>query len=133
MLDAIDAELSRLVRGPVATVEQDVLDALDEALFFNARGSSLGRSVLLVDEISKATNEGDVYRNVVEWVDACGVRVAGRPRVHSRRGAVFTGLSVQTPWAQETASGRSVLRLALGLFDVWDPQMQDAILLDQAS
>jgi hypothetical protein len=129
VLDAIDAELSRLVRGPVATVEQDVLDAL-EALYFNARGSSLGRSVLLVDEISKATNEGDVYRNVVEWVDAGGVRVAGRPGFHSRRGAVFTGLSVQTPWAQETASGRSVVRLALGLFDVWDPQMQDAILLD---
>jgi hypothetical protein len=90
VLDAIDAELSRLVRGPVATVEQAVLDAL-EALFFNARGSSLGRSVLFVDEISKATNEGDVYRNVVEWVDVGGVRVAGRPRVHSRRGAVFTG------------------------------------------
>jgi hypothetical protein len=100
VLDAIDAELSRLVRDPVATVEQDVLDAL-EALFFNARGSSLGRSVLLVDEISKATNEGDVYRNVVEWVDAGGVQVAGRPGYHSRRGAVFTGLSVQTPWAQE--------------------------------
>jgi hypothetical protein len=50
--------------------------------------------------------------------------------IHSRRGAVFTGLSVQTPWAQETASGRSVVRLALGLFDVWDPQVQDAILLD---
>jgi hypothetical protein len=120
VLDAIDAELSRLVRDPVATVEQDVLDAL-EALFFNARGSSLGRSVLLVDEISKATNEGDVYRNVVEWVDAGGVQVAGRPGYHSRRGTVFTGLSVQTPWAQETASGRSVVRLALGLFDVWDP------------
>jgi hypothetical protein len=129
VLDAIDAELSRLVRGPVATVEQDVLDAL-EALFFNARGSSLGRSVLLVDEISKATNEGDVYRSVVEWVDAGGVRVAGRSGFHSRRGAVFTGLSVQTPWAQETASGRSVVRLALGLFDVWDPQLQDAILFD---
>ena len=129
VLDAIDAELSRLVRDPVATVEQDVLDAL-EALFFNARGSSLGRSVLLVDEISKATNEGDVYRSVVEWVDACGVRVAGRSGFHSRRGAVFTGLSVQTPWAHENASGRSVVRLALGLFDVWDPQLQDAILLD---
>jgi hypothetical protein len=129
-LDAIDAELSRLVRGPVATVEQAVLDAL-EALFFNARGSSLGRSVLLVDEISKADNhQRNVYRNVVEWVDDGAVRVAGRSGFHSRRGAVFTGLSVQTPWAQETASGRSVLRLALGLFDVWDPQMQDAILLD---
>jgi hypothetical protein len=78
----------------------------------------------------KRTNEGDVYRNVVEWVDAGGVRVAGRSGFHSRRGAVFTGLSVQTPWAQETASGRSVVRLALGLFDVWDPQVQDAILLD---
>jgi hypothetical protein len=117
VLDAIDAELSRLVRGPVATVEQAVLDAL-EALFFNARGSSLGR----VDEISKASvREQAVYRNVVEWVDAGGVRVAGRSGYHSRRGAVFTGLSVQTPWAQETASGRSVVRLALGLFDVWDP------------
>jgi hypothetical protein len=30
-----------------------VLDAL-EALFFSARGGTLGRSVLLVDEISKA-------------------------------------------------------------------------------
>jgi hypothetical protein len=112
VLDAIDAELSRLVRGPVATVEQDVLTAL-EALYFNARGSSLGRSVLLVDEISKATNEGDVYRSVVEWVDAGGVRVAGRSGFHSRRGAVFTGLSRRR--------GRKKLRLDGLLCDsLWD-------------
>jgi hypothetical protein len=86
--------------------------------------------VLLVDEISKATNEGDVYRSVVEWVDAGGVRVAGRSRSHSRRGAVFTGLSVVTPWAHESESGRSVVRLAQGRFDVWDTQVQDVILLD---
>jgi hypothetical protein len=105
-----------------------VLDAL-EALFFSARGGTLGRSVLLVDEISKADNQRNVYANVVQWVDAGGVRVAGRSGFHSRRGAVFTGLR-QTPWAQETASGRSVVRLALGLFDVWDPQLQNAILRD---
>jgi hypothetical protein len=105
-----------------------VLDAL-EALFFSARGGTLGRSVLLVDEISKADNQRNVYANVVQWVDAGGVRVAGRSGFHSRRGAVFTGLR-QTPWAQETASGRSVVRLALGLFDVCDPQLQNAILRD---
>jgi hypothetical protein len=130
MLGAIDDELSRLVRGSVANVERDVLDAL-EALFFNARGGTLGRSVLLVDEISKASmREQAVYRSVVDWVDGGAVEVAGRPGVRSRRGAVFTGLSVVSPWAQETASARSVVRLALGLFDVWDAKLQDAILRD---
>jgi hypothetical protein len=130
MLGAIDDELSRLVRGSVANVERDVLDAL-EALFFNARGGTLGRSVLLVDEISKASmREQAVYRSVVDWVDDGAVEVAGRPGVRSRRGAVFTGLSVVSPWAQETASARSVVRLALGLFDVWDAKVQDAILRD---
>jgi hypothetical protein len=49
-----------LVRGSVSTVERHVLTAL-ELLFFNARGSTLGRNVLLVDEISKADNERNVY------------------------------------------------------------------------
>ena len=57
MLGAIDAELSRLVRGSVADVERDVLTAV-EALFFNARGGTLGRSVLLVDEISHVSVQG---------------------------------------------------------------------------
>jgi hypothetical protein len=35
-------------------------------LFFHARGGSLGRSVLLVDEISKAASEKAVYGTVVE-------------------------------------------------------------------
>jgi hypothetical protein len=128
-LDAIDAQLSRLVIGSAATVELHVLTAL-EALFFSARGGTLGRSVLLVDEISKAKDENAVYHNVVRWVDAGRVQVAGRSDYHSRRGAVFTGLSVATPWAQASPSGRQIVQLALGLFDVWDPQVQDAILRD---
>jgi hypothetical protein len=134
---SVESELINIDRGlssifPDADVRQAgwaVLDAL-EALFLSARGGTLGRSVLLVDEISKADNQRNVYANVVQWVDAGGVRVAGRSGFHSRRGAVFTGLSVPTPWAQETASGRSVVRLALGLFDVCDPQLQNAILRD---
>jgi hypothetical protein len=128
-LDAIDAQLSRLVIGSAATVELYVLTAL-EALFFSARGGTLGRSVLLVDEISKAKDENAVYHNVVRWVDAGRVQVAGRSDYHSRRGAVFTGLSMATPWAQASPSGRQIVQLALGLFDVWDPQVQDAILRD---
>jgi hypothetical protein len=129
-LGAIDAELPHLVAGATVDVERAVLSAL-EALFFNERGGTLGRSVLLVDEISKAlVREQTVYANVVEWVDAGVVQVAGRSGYHCHRGAVFTGLSVISPWAQASPSGRQIVQLALGLFDVWDPQVQDAILRD---
>jgi hypothetical protein len=37
---------------------------------------------------------------------------------------------VCTRWAHEGASGRSVVRFALGLFDVWGTHVQDAILRD---
>jgi hypothetical protein len=128
VLKKIDAELSRLFPSDdVDTVARSVLDAL-EALYFQQRGGVLGRLVLLIDEISKArllmANKGELcedlmYRIVVSWVDASWE--AGR------RGAVFTGLTVVSPWADATLSGRLLVWLPLGTFDVWDAAVQGAI------
>jgi hypothetical protein len=125
-LSTIDYELSRLVSGAPGTVEMAVLDAL-EALFFDARGGSLGRSVVLVDEMSKALNEDVVYRAVRSWVDAEVVDAASG--LLGRRGAVFTGLSVLSPWTKESLSGRLITPLALGLFDVFSPEGRKAVQL----
>jgi hypothetical protein len=58
VLKKIDAQLSRLFPSDdVDTVARSVLDAL-EALYFQQRGDgTLGRSVLLIDEISKADQQ----------------------------------------------------------------------------
>jgi hypothetical protein len=127
VLKKIDAQLSRLFPSDnVNTVAQRVLDAL-EALYFQQRGDgTLGRSVLLIDEISKAfvlvpgdeeKCEKGVYRTVVSWVDAA----------KGRRGAVFTGLTIMSPWAEASSAGRPLVRLPLGTFDVWDAAVQRAI------
>jgi hypothetical protein len=127
VLKKIDAQLSRLFPSDdVDTVARSVLDAL-EALYFQQRGDgALGRSVLLIDEISKArllmANKGElcghsVYRTVMWWVDA----------VNGRRGAVFTGLTIESPWADASSAGRPLVRLPLGTFDVWDAAVQRAI------
>ncbi len=91
VLSAIDDKLANMFSGvKVDKVAQSVLDAL-EALYFQPRDDgAVGRSVLLIDEVSKAlvdTPGGEekceprIYRTVVSWVDA------GK----GRRGAVFTG------------------------------------------
>jgi hypothetical protein len=127
VLKKIDAQLSRLFPSDyVDTVARSVLDAL-EALYFQQRGDgTLGRSVLLIDEISKArlliADKGElcgdsVYRTVVSWVDAA----------KGRRGAVLTGLTIMSPWADASSAGRPLVRLPLGTFDVWDAAVQRAI------
>jgi hypothetical protein len=130
VLKKIDAQLSRLYPSDdVDTVAQRVLDAL-EALYFQQRGDgTLGRSVLLIDEISKArllTADKDklcenlMYRTVVSWVDAS-------LKANGRRGAVFTALTIMSPWADASSAGRPLVRLPLGTFDVWDAAVQGAI------
>jgi hypothetical protein len=127
VLKKIDAQLSRLFPSDnVNKVARSVLDAL-EALYFQQRGDgALGRSVLLIDEISKArllmANKGElcghsVYRTVMWWVDAA----------KGRRGAVFTGLTIMSPWADASSAGHPLVRLPLGTFDVWDAAVQRAI------
>jgi hypothetical protein len=127
VLEKIDAQLSRLFPSDnVNTVAQRVLDAL-EALYFQQRGDgTLGRVVLLMDEIAKArlliANKGELcedlmYRIVVSWID----------KTTGRRGAVFTGLTIMSPWAVVTLSGRPLVWLPLGTFDVWDAAVQGAI------
>jgi hypothetical protein len=130
VLKKIDAQLSRLFpRDDVNTVAQRVLDAL-EALYFQQRGDgTLGRSVLLIDEIAKArlltADKGElcenlIYRTVVSWVDAS-------LKANGRRGAVFTALTIESPWADASSAGRPLVRLPLGTFDVWDATVQGAI------
>jgi hypothetical protein len=126
VLKKIDAQLSRLFPSDdVDTVAQRVLDAL-EALYFQLRGGVLGRLVLLIDEISKALLlmadkdnlcEDSVHRTVVWWVDAA----------KGRRGAVFTGLTIESPWAKVSRSGRPLVGLPLGTFDIWDATVQRAV------
>jgi hypothetical protein len=124
VLEKIDVELAHHFRGyTVAEVELAVLDALEE-LFFRARARPPGRSVLLVDEISIARSEKDVYDLVVQWIDEAPVDE--EIGAASRRGAVFTGVTILSPWTR-TDSQRKVTSLALGLFDVWAPNVQAAI------
>jgi hypothetical protein len=82
-----------------------------------------GRVVLLVDEIALSGAQDDVYRSVVSWIDSGFIRGAV-----GRRGAVFTGLTVLSPWAAQMESERSIHALPLGLFDVWAPKVQNAVL-----
>jgi hypothetical protein len=130
VLKKIDAQLSRLFPSDdVDTVARSVLDAL-EALYFQQRGDGmLGRSVLLIDEIAKARLlmankdklcENLMYRTVVSWIDAS-------LKANGRRGAVFTALTIESPWADASSAGRPLVRLPLGTFDVWDAAVQGAI------
>jgi hypothetical protein len=41
---------------------------------------------------------------------------------------VFTGLTLLSPWAKEITSGREIVSLGLGLFNMWDAHVQQAIL-----
>jgi hypothetical protein len=127
VLKKIDAQLSRLFPSDdVNTVARSVLDAL-EALYFQQRGDGmLGRSVLLIDEVAKAlllTADKDklcenlMYRTIVSWID----------ETTGHRGAVFTALTIESPWADASSAGRPLVRLPLGTFDVWDAAVQRAI------
>jgi len=116
VLGGIDTKLLQLFPNEKAKfVAQKVVDAL-EALYCEQRGGVLERcrTVLLIDEISKAsmigqapnTSEKHVYHAVVNWLDE-GSR---------RRGAVFTGLTAVAPWSKRAPeSGRQILWLPLGL------------------
>jgi hypothetical protein len=124
VLKKIDAQLSRLFPSDdVDTVAQRVLDAL-EALYFHQRGDgALGRSVLLIDEIAKArlltADKGELCENLMyRTVVSCVYAAKGR------RGAVLTGLTVVSPWAEVTLP---LMWLPLGTFDVWDATVQGAI------
>jgi hypothetical protein len=127
VLKKIDQQLSRLFPDDHSDrVARRVLDAI-ETLYFELRGGVLGRMVLLIDEVSKAAIvvsagadekfESLVYRTVVSWVDM------GK----GRRGAVFTGLTVPSRWKDVSPSGRELVWLPLGKFDLWDAAVQRAV------
>jgi hypothetical protein len=137
VLRHIDAKLVQLFPGKnVDSVARNVLNAL-EALYFDQRADGkLGRTVLLIDEISKAdmkdatrvTSERHVYESVVGWLNG-GVMAGSQV---GRRGAVFTGLSAIAPWSERTPrSGRSIVWLPLGTFDLWDEKVR-IVVADQA-
>jgi hypothetical protein len=133
VLGRIDAALIQLYPStPIKEVALRVLDAL-EALYFKERGGKLGRTVLLIDEISKVdmmnvTSEASkqhVYNTVVGWLN--GGVMAGTDK--SRRGAVFTGLSAIAPWSKQTRqSGRSIVWLPLGTFDLFDENVRAVVV-----
>jgi hypothetical protein len=125
----IDAMLSSRFEGKEEdVVSGHVLDAI-EALFFELRGGKLGRTILLVDEISKATLTGSstsaeslVYRAVVDWINDAPLSSA-----YGRRGVVFTSVAFLEPWSEFSTSGRKLLWLPLGTFDVWNEVVQSVI------
>jgi len=131
VLCRIDAKLKQLFASEDAEdVAHAVLDAL-ELLYFEQRGNGLGRTVLLIDEISKAlvknesrgASEEHVYNAVVGWLN--GSTLAGSQK--GRRGAVFTGLSAIAPWSTTSRSGRSIVWLPLGTFDLWDEKVRAVV------
>ena len=135
VLSAIDGKLCKLLpdlsRGLIVL---NVLEAL-EALYFQKRGGVFERSVLLIDDASMAQLlvtptkrelcEAHALHTVLWWVDEVGACELDT----SRRGAVFTGLTTVSPWAQQV-SGRDLVWLPLGAFDVWDEAVQRAISVE---
>jgi hypothetical protein len=130
-------------------VAPEVLSAI-EALYFQQRGGKLGRTVLMVDEISKAefasggnsklladvqerlrsdkhVHEQAAYRIVADFVDAESTWLSP---AFGRRGAVITALDYIDPGSEISKSGRSLLWLPLGTFDVWRDAAQSAIAGD---
>jgi hypothetical protein len=133
VLKSLDGKLKQIFPEVDAhIVALNVLDAL-ERFYFEQRGNGLGRSVLLIDEIGKAgmiNKQGEavagqqlVYDAVVAWLN--GGALAGTQK--GRRGAVFTGLSAIAPWSTAFRSGRSIVRLPLGTFDLWDKRLLDVV------
>jgi hypothetical protein len=126
LLDAIDEMLVERFNGMGEDdVSLDVLNAI-EALYFAQRGGTLGRTVLMVDEISKAKfadlgdadellHEQAAYRIIAALVDRAVIW-----NEFGRRGAVITGLSCVDRQSD-------LLWLPLGTFDIWCGETQAAI------
>jgi hypothetical protein len=126
LLDAIDEMLVERFDGMGEDdVSLDVLNAI-EALYFAQRGGTLGRTVLMVDEISKAkfadlgdadelVHEQAAYRIISAIVDRAVLWNA-----LGRRGAVITALSCVDRQSD-------LLWLPLGTFDIWLKETQAAI------
>jgi hypothetical protein len=107
-----------------------------ETVYFQFRGGVLGRSVLLIDEIKLASynpprvsSELNVYQCITLWIDDCSTSAADGRQTPSRRGVVFTGVSVLSPFALESSTGRPIVPLPLGIFDVYDDGVRGAIAL----
>jgi hypothetical protein len=125
------------VCGPqdVDSFANAVLDAI-ETVYFQFRGGVLGRSVLLIDEIKLASydpprvsSELNVYQCITLWIDDGSTSAADGRQTPSRRGVVFTGVSVLSPFALESSTGRPIVPLPLGIFDVYDDDVRGAIEL----
>jgi hypothetical protein len=125
------------VCGPqdVDSFANAVLDAI-ETVYFQFRGGVLGRSVLLIDEIKLASynpprvsSELNVYQCITLWIDDGSTSAADGRQTPSRRGVVFTGVSVLSPFALESSTGRPIVPLPLGIFDVYDDGVRGAIAL----
>jgi hypothetical protein len=146
LLTAIDAMLlERFNDKGEMQVSRIVLNAI-EALYFSQHGGKLGRTVLMVDEISKAAfvpeggnsslfafvkgldhsgqriSELMVYRIVATLVDTAMLSDA-----FGRRGAVITAQRYIEGIPDVSKAGRSLVWLPLGTFDVWSTAAQAAI------
>jgi hypothetical protein len=92
--------------------------------------------VLLIDEIKLASynpprvsSELNVYQCITLWIDDGSTSAADGRQTPSRRGVVFTGVSVLSPFALESSTGRPIVPLPLGIFDVYDDGVRGAIAL----
>jgi hypothetical protein len=146
LLSAIDAMLlERFGDKGERHVSRVVLNAI-EALYFSQHGGKLGRTVLMVDEISKAAfvpdggnssllafvkgldhsgqriSEQMVYRIVATLVDTAMLSGA-----FGRRGAVITAQRYIEGIPDVSNAGRSLVWLPLGTFDLWSTAAQAAI------
>jgi hypothetical protein len=145
-LEVVDKMLSSRFAGENDVgVAPKVLGAI-EALFFQQHGGKLGRTVLMVDEISKvgfaplaatlqsvneiASTDGKLFPH---WQEALAYRIVTKivdnaplSAQFGRRGVVMTALSYVKPWAL-SGSGRVLEWLPLGTFDVWSAGAQEAI------
>jgi hypothetical protein len=150
LLGAIDKMLLAQFDGAGEDKVAPAVIAAIEALYFQQRGGKLGRTVLLVDEISKvefqpsrgneamlataaynvqrrrlttpnAANEEAAYRILANFVDDAPLSQSAK---RGRRGCVITALKFVEAGAASKSSGRDLLWLPLGKFDVWDKTTQ---------
>jgi len=146
LLTAIDAMLlERFGDKGELHVSFVVLNAI-EALYFSQHGGKLGRTVLMVDEISKAAfvPEGGnsslfaavkvldhsgqrIYEQMAYRIVAALVDSAMLSDAFGRRGAVITAQRYIEGIPDVSSAGRSLVWLPLGMFDVWSAAAQAAI------
>jgi hypothetical protein len=110
-----------------------------EALYFQPRGGKLGRTVLMVDEISKVDFAASVNATLLSSVksvhEEAAYRIIGKlvdtapfmSRKRGRRGCVITALHYIEAGALTSTAGRNLLWLPLGTFDVWNKTAQHHI------